>query len=139
MAVEKLNAEKKEVIIGINSFDQPSEVSEIDAWVKIISRLLFMKKGTYPTDPEMGCELQKFEFAFTDKASIEMAEIIRDQCQTYLPDIPLTNINIGTADYLPGRNILLISLEFEISPGQYDTAVVASEKVNKEINFEVAM
>lgn len=139
MAVEKMNAEKTEVVIGINSFDQPAEASETGAWVKIISRLLFMKKGTYPTDPEMGCELQKYEFAFSDKAAIEITEVIREQCQTYLPDIPLTSINVSTAEYLPGRNVLLISMEFEISPGQYNTVVVASEKTNKLINFEVAM
>lgn len=139
MAVEKQNAEKAEVVIGINSFDQPAEASEINAWVNIITRLLFMKKGTYPSDPEMGCELQKYEFAFVDNASIEIAETIREQCQIYLPDVPLTNIYVKTADYLPGQSVVLISLEFEVAEGQFDTAVVASEKVDNLINFEVVI
>jgi len=137
MARSKMNAEKSELVIGVNSFDQPAELSEINGWSKLITRLLFMRKGTYPSDPDMGCELQRFEYAFIDDVSSEITNIIQSQVQTYLPDIPLTGISVDSDSSLPGRNVLLISLEFQVDDNQYETAVVAAEESRNLINFEV--
>ena len=63
---DRLEAEKTELVLGINSFNKPAEKSGVEAWCKLITNLLFMAKGTYPTDPDMGCDIGQYEFAFID-------------------------------------------------------------------------
>ena len=135
----KRNSEKIELLLGLNSFNQPAEASGKNAWIKLVTNLLFMKKGTYPSDPNMGGELYKYEFAFIDDVIDEIRDTIRDQVQTYLPDIPLTGCDVSSSKLSSGKVVLLISLTFRYQDGQFDTAVVAAENVNNQINFAVAM
>ena len=136
---EKLDAEKKELVLGINSFNQPSEVSGVSAWVKLITNLLFMRKGAYPTDPEMGCEIQKYEYAFLDDVKDEIESLINDQIRKYFPDIPFNSAVVSTSTNDSGKVILLIILQFTYNDGELDTAVVAAESSKNYINFEVVI
>ena len=136
---DKLDAEKKELSLSINSFDQPTELVGVDAWAKLVANLLFMKKGSYPTDPEMGCELQQYEFSVIDEVTDEVQEVISEQVRTYLPDIPLDTVSV-TKDYMQGgQRIMLTILEFSYNDGEIHTPVVAAEKSNNLINFEVVI
>ena len=136
---DKLDAEKKELSLSINSFNQPTEVVGAKAWANLVTNLLFMTKGSYPTDPEMGCELQKYEFSFIDEVSDEIQETISEQVRTYLPDIPLESVSVTKEYVQSGQPILLIVLEFSYADGEIDNAVVAAEKANNLINFEVVI
>ena len=135
----KMDSKKKEVVIGINSFNKPAETSGMDAWTKLITRLLFMRPGSYPTDPEMGCDLGKYEFSFLDDVKNEIQELITDQVRTYLPDIPFDTVSVQSQSSDTGKPILLIILQFRFDEGQYDSSVVAVEKTQNLINFEVVI
>lgn len=136
---DRLDAEKKELSLSINSFNQPTELVGANAWAKLVTNLLFMKKGSYPTDPEMGCELQKYEFSYIDEVMDEIQEVISEQVRTYLPDIPLETVSVKKEFTQKGQPIMLIVLEFSYSDGELETAVVAAEKSNNLINFEVVI
>lgn len=131
------DSEKTEIVLGLNAFNKPAEVSGIEAWTKLICNLLFMEKGSYPTDPDMGCEIHKYRFHFIEDVIDELTERINSQVTTYLPDIPLAGVNVSKEQSNTGQPILLIALEFDVE-GQNEVAVVAAEKVNKKINFATA-
>lgn len=138
---DSLDYEKKELSIGIDNFNKPAQLSGKDAWINLITTLLFMKKGTYPTDPEMGCELQKYDYGFMESTVFDKIENeIRDQITTYLPDIPLNSIRV-TSESSNGRQpVLLIILEFDVDDiTDFQTAVVAAEKLGQAVNFAVSM
>lgn len=134
-----LDASKKEVVMGIDSFNKPEEISGIDAWCNLITRLLFMEKGSYPTDPEMGCNLYQYEFSFIDEVQDELKQIITDQIRTYLPDIPFDSVDIRSTTSDSGRIILLIIIKFVIGEGQFTDSVIAVEERSKQpfFNYEV--
>lgn len=138
---DSLDYEKKELSIGIDNFNKPEELSGRNAWINLITTLLFMKKGTYPTDPEMGCEIQKYEYGFAEPSVFDKIENeVREQITTYLPDIPLTSIRITSESSGNSLPILLIILEFETNGNDdFQTAVIASEKVGSAVNFAVSM
>ena len=136
---ERSDYEKAELILGINSFNKPAEKSGPEAWGALVSNLLFMKKGTYPTDPDMGCEIQKYEFSFIDDVVDEIEELISDQIRRYLPDIPFDTVTISKETSDTGKPILLILLSFTYNENTTDTVVVAAEKTNSNINFEVVI
>lgn len=133
------DSEKVELILGLNSFNQPAEASGENAWIKLITNLLFMKKGTYPSDPDMGGELYKYEYAFIDDVVDEIRSTVMTQVQTYLPDIPLAGCNVTSQTINSGQAVLLINLIFQFSENEFDTVVVAAENSNNQINFAVAM
>ena len=133
-----LESEKKDLVLGINSFNKPDEKTSGSAWINLVTNLLFMKKGTYPTEPDMGCELQKYEFAFIDDIHDEVENTIQTQMQKYLPDIPLSSVTVTTEESSSGRDILLIVLEFDFSDNG-ETAVIAANKNNNLIDFAVSM
>ena len=133
-----LESEKKDLVLGINSFNKPDEKTGGSAWINLVTNLLFMKKGTYPTEPDMGCELQKYEFAFIDDIHDEVENTIQTQMQKYLPDIPLSSVTVTTEESSSGRDILLIVLEFDFSDNG-ETAVIAANKNNNLIDFAVSM
>lgn len=134
---EALNSDKVELSLSVNNFDEPTELTGINAWVKLVTNLMFMQKGTYPTDPNAGCEIQQYEFEFIDDVIDTVRDSITEQVRTYLPDIPFESVTVRS-DNSSGKPILLIILEFR-TEDSYNTAVVAAEKKNNLINFEVVV
>lgn len=137
MNEERNECEKAELVLGINVFDQPAEVSGTNAWGALVANLLFMVPGTIPSDPEMGCDLGQYEFSFIDDVKDDIEENIRNQLSTYLPDIPLEMIDISNGSASGDPNILYIKLIFDMEDSEENIAVVAAEKVNSIINFAV--
>lgn len=131
-------SDKKELVLGVNSFDKPAEAVGVNAWAKLVTNLLFMKKGTYPSEPDMGIEIQKYEFGFIDDIKDDLEMEITNQIYTYLPSVPLTTVSLRSASSDSGQPILLIVLEFSYN-GKLDSAVVAAENSANLINFKVAM
>lgn len=134
----RLESEKTELVLGINSFNKPAEKSGPEAWCKLITTLLFMKKGTYPTDPDMGCEIQQYEFEFIDDVIDKIESSITEQVRKYLNDIPFDSVTVSKSTSDSGKPIILIVLEFTYN-SKSDVAVVAAEKTDNLINFEVVM
>lgn len=136
----KLDSEKKELTFGINNFNNPEEVTGVAAWTKVITNLLFMKKGSIPTDPEMGCEIQKYEYAFIDDVKDQIEAEITTQVQKYLSDVPFSGVTVSSE--IPetgGPPILLIVLSFSYDNGELQTSVIAAENSSNLLNFEVVI
>jgi hypothetical protein len=130
--------EKIELILGTNNFEQPAEASGAKAWANLITTILFMVPGTMPSDPEMGCDIGQYEFSFIDDVKDAVQQKIMEQVTTYFPDIPLNSVDIYSRETARREVILIIQLSFTQSDGQ-DIAVVAAEKTDSIINFEVAV
>lgn len=137
---EELNSNKSELLIGLNNFNKPAEATGVEAWVKLITNLLFMKKGSYPTDPEMGCDIGKYQYMFIDDVKDEIEDLITNQVRTYLPDIPFESVTISSEPTDSGRIVLLVVLEFSYDENDgTETAVVAVDNSNNSLNFEVVI
>ena len=66
----------------------------IYAWAKLLYRLIRKRKGTNPSDPNMGLDLDSYRFADIDKlAAGQLAQAIRYQATTYLPIVPIESID----------------------------------------------
>lgn len=127
MATEAL---KKEVILGLNVFNKPSEMIAKKAWPRLVLNLLFLRKGTYPSVPMMGIGLQDYEYEYLDAAVVRLQEEIEEQCRTYLPELPLTRIKVDSTEY-EGQKILVIGITFTANDEMLNFAVAAT--VEKKI------
>lgn len=136
---ERQESEKTEQVLGINAFNEPLEKSGANAWAQLISNLAFMTPGTMPTEPEMGCNIQKYQFSFIDDKKDEIEQVISDQVRTYLPDIPLQSVELTTRTLERGNTVLMIILTFNYDNIQ-DVAVVAAEKTSDRVlNFDIVV
>lgn len=130
---ELSESEKVELILGQDNFSRPAEVSGPKAWARMISNLLFMHPGAYPTDPEMGCDLGRYDYAFLDDVKNEIEELITDQVSKYFSDLPFTGVTVSKQMSDTGEPIMVIILEFESTTNETDTVVIASDKISNDI------
>lgn len=131
-----LESNKKELMISLNSFDKPAEAKGKDAWIRLIIYLLFLKKGSYPSNPNIGIDIRRYEFEFVDKAIIVLQSELSDQIKWFLPDIPLESVVIDSTN-INGETVLLIILTFEDNSND-NVAVIATSTYNI-IDFEISM
>lgn len=127
---------KKELLLDINLFNKPAELIGKDAWAKLAINLLFLRKGTYPSVPEMGIGIQDYEYEFVDTAILKLNEDIMEQFRTYLPDLPLVDVQVSSTKY-NGHSILIVGLIFN-NGGNIETTAVAATISNKLIDFEIS-
>jgi hypothetical protein len=129
--------QRKELKLALNPFERPAELSGSKAWIQQIINLLYMKKGTYPTDPDLGVDIQSYDFQFTDTAVLDLQHAIDRQVSDYLPMIPISNINVTTTE-INGNIALLIYVSI-IERDGLNVAVVAADVSKNIINFAVTM
>ena len=129
--------QKKELGLGLNAFNRPSEYSGIDAWVRLIAELFFTIPGTHPTEPDLGVGIQLYRFSMFDEIKSSLEEKMNRQIRTYLPDIPIGSVT-ATTEQFNGNDILFVQLEFRVTDGDLKTAFVAVNNVNKTLDYATA-
>ena len=55
-----------ELDFSLDDFHNQKVLRGADAYARLIQRLLFMRKGTYPTIPDMGIDISSYRFADLD-------------------------------------------------------------------------
>ena len=133
-----LEAQKAELSLSTNAFNQPLEYSGKNAWIKLIIDLLLTEPGTYPSNPEIGIGLKNYEFQFIESAIVEIEEKLQYQIKTFLPDLPVTDL-IVKSENIDGKPYLLVLVQFSTSQYGTENVVVAAEYVNNVINFEIVL
>lgn len=129
-------AEKRELSLSTDLFDKPAELIGGSAWAQLVLELLFLEKGTYPSLPEMGIGIQNYEYDFMDAAILTLQEEIIAQCHQYLPEVPLSQVNLSSTE-IDGKPILLIYLTF-VYDGKVEQEAVAAITQHRIIDFDVS-
>ena len=128
-------ATKIELLLEVNSFNKPAEVQGKNDWTRLIKNLLFLEPGTYPSVPEMGLNIQGYDYEYMDETVSSLPEKIRSQVSTYLPDIPLQDVSAQSVD-VDGRKVLLVVLSF-YDNGNVEHSAIASVVSEKILDFEI--
>jgi hypothetical protein len=132
-------AQKKEMALSTNVFNKPLERVQKTAWTTLILRLMTMRRGSDPSAPDKGIGITSHSYETIDTIAGSLKSKIESQVKTYLPDIPLKSIYIKSFTTKTGQLVAVYIMEFFNSDETTDTVVVASNKVNNFINFEIAM
>jgi hypothetical protein len=89
-----------ELSFELNDFRQQKVLYDAEAYGNLSKRLMLMRKGTFPSDPDMGISIDSYRFHDLDMlAGGELKEIIRDQHQRYIPQLAIEDIKISTLNY----------------------------------------
>ena len=134
---DPLESSKTETALQINSFDKPDELNDVKAWSQLLLNLIFLKPGTYPSLPEMGVGIEDYQYDFLEEAVSELSTQITTQQQTYLPDVPLSGVQISKMEQ-SGQPILVIQLFFSTESGDTSSAIAINTSSRNFLDFEVS-
>lgn len=85
-----------ELDFTFNEFRQQKVLTNENAYVQMIARLLTMRPGDYPTLPGMGINIGSYRFADMDNlVAGELQEKIQNQITQYISGVPLNEVNIS--------------------------------------------
>lgn len=128
---------KKELLLSTNVFNKPTELIGKDAWARLVLNLLFMRKGTFPSMPNMGVGIQDYQYEFLDTAISSLNFEIEDQINTYLPDLPVSSVNV-TSTEVDGQTILILVINFTDKGTVDSTVVAAAVSGMRLVDFEIS-
>lgn len=130
---------KKEIMLSLNVFNEPTELQGPKAWAQMITNLLYMKKGSFPSCPDMGIDIRSYQYQFLDHVRMDLTNEVKRQVATYFPEIPLVEFDI-TSKLTPGfsQPVVYVILTF-YDNNQKSSVVVASAEVYNIINFAISM
>lgn len=126
----------KEPTLDISDFNIPNEQNDVDMYIELITSLIFLEKGTYSEDPDCGVHIKKYEYADLIRDSRPLQDEIARQCNRYLPDIPIGNIEV-TSFYWAERNIYVVQIQVSFIEGSLVTkrtiSITSEDKVLTEV------
>jgi len=100
---------KTELKFALNNFNQPDTVTELPGVAQKFLNLLLTKPGTYPDHPDLGVDIEQYQFDFLDeKTCTKIEDRIRKQVDTYMPDSGISMIIVRPqTDPATNRNTIL--------------------------------
>lgn len=137
MAISEAN--KKELTLSLNTYKQPAELQGPAAWARLIVNLVWMRKGSYPSCPEMGVDIVSYDYDFFDSMQQKVQYELVTQVHQYYPEIPFSDCQI-TKEIVPGyaQPVVYMLLTFYYD-GANNSVVVASTESNNIIDFGISM
>lgn len=106
----------KDYQLGLDDLGQPNVIDmsmirpgKMNSAVLFIARLLYLKKGTYADQPEMGIDIiRRYRFSFEEEL-VTLSNELEDQITQYMPEfVPVTvKCNFTQED---NRNNVVISV-----------------------------
>lgn len=119
-----------ELDFSLDNFRNQKVLRNAEAYSRLIERLLFMKKGTYPTIPNMGVDISSYRFADLDTITAgDLKNTIQEQIDTYIEGLPLQDISISTIT-IPSGTVLYIDISIL---GDVNTIAIAMLQEGYEI------
>lgn len=85
----------KEHVLSLNNFNMPKVYNGSDAEYILIVRLLLLEPGKIQTHPYMGVGIiSRYRYNNEDNFLITLENDIKQQIQTYLPQLVMTNVSL---------------------------------------------
>lgn len=117
-----------DVTFKLDNYMAPQKLTGADAWVHNILDTLFIEKGTYSDTPNLGINLKSLRYMDADSLVNYLQNELKEQCNLYLPNIPLDDILIGLQTRANGEIIAIITLGFSTSKGKITKSAIMSIK-----------
>lgn len=95
---------------GVNSFEKPKVLSVTQTYVNNLMTILLGKPGFYPSQPELGMDIEQYLYKFIDDINTtEIKSKLIDQCSEFLPEIESGEFEIYKTEH-HGHSMLLFKL-----------------------------
>jgi hypothetical protein len=92
----------KDYLLGLDDIGLPKvidlsniKIGEMNSAVLMIARLLYLKKGTYADQPDMGIDIVgRYRFSFEEEL-LSLRSELKEQISTYLPEFNPFSVDVS--------------------------------------------
>lgn len=122
---------------GVNNFKRPKVLSATQTYVNNLLTILFGKPGFYPSQPNLGMDIEQYLYRYIDDINTsEIKNILINQCADFLPEIESGEFDVLKTSY-NGRPLLLFKLPIIIDGKTLAMAlgITVNEKGEMIYNF----
>ena len=131
------NSTVNEMDFTLDAFNNQKVYVGAMAYAHKIKNLLFMRKGDFPSDPNMGINIQSIRFKDMDLlASGTLKETLSQQISMYVVDITTDDISISVNKY-NGNYYLLVSIKLQQLNSEIMYAVEERKRDLVNFNFKI--
>jgi hypothetical protein len=116
----------KDTLFEISDFNVPKIISGADAWVSVILNLLFLENGTYSEAPELGLDLKSRTYMESTELVNFIDSELRAQVNSYMPEIPLSQVLVAAKPMENGDTVLYITLSFKVGDNEVSKSAFVS-------------
>lgn len=132
---EARNSLIKELDFCFDGLKKQKVLSGAQAWARLLDRLLRKRKGTNPSDPNMGIGLDSYRFSDMDTLTNgSLVNTIRAQTSMYLPQIPISQINVSTIKY---KGDWILFIHFSILASEEEINIAYAQRKRSIISTKV--
>lgn len=95
---------------GVNNFERPKVLSVTQTYVNNLLTILFGKPGFYPSQPELGMDIEQYLYKYIDDINVtEIKAKLINQCTDFLPEIESGEFDVYKSEH-NGQPMLLFKL-----------------------------
>ena len=138
MATERVEENKQEITeldFDFDSFHKQKVLKGTQAYARLLMRLIRKRKGTNPSDPNMGIGLDSYRFSDMDTLTNgSLVNTIRAQTSMYLPQIPISQINVSTMKY---KGDWILFIQFSILASDEEINIAYAQRKRSIISTKV--
>ena len=123
---------------GVDDFNKPKLTNEAETIKNNILTLLFMRKGSYPSIPELGIGIQDTLYQFFDSIDTEeLTTRIASQCTEFIPSVNSGALHVyKTYQQTPSGNlpVLLVVVPTSVDKNEKSLVVALTTDNNGDVS-----
>jgi hypothetical protein len=139
MATERVEENKQEITeldFDFDNFHKQKVLKGTQAYARLLMRLIRKRKGTNPSDPEMGIDLDSYRFSEINSVATTLCNEIRRQATKYIPMLTIESIS-AEAIKVHGDYVLYIHISLLISKEEIILSFTQQNKAIIDTKIEV--
>lgn len=125
----------KDPTLGVNNFNETKILSVSETYARNLLVLLLGRPGFYPSQPELGMDIEQYLYQFFDEINVEeiKAKLIL-QCEDFLPEIDSGDFDVYKTEY-NGNPMLIFQLPVVIDRNTLSMALGVTINAKGELIY----
>lgn len=122
---------------GVNNFEKPRVLSITQTYANNLLTILLGKPGFYPSQPNLGMDIQQYLYKFIDEINVNEIKIkLMNQCTDFMPEIESGEFDVYKTTH-NGKPMLIFKLPIIVDTKTLAMAlgITVNEKGEMIYNF----
>lgn len=125
----------KDMVFGLDSFQKPKVLSDVESVAQYILNILVWKPGNLPGLPHIGVNIQEMLYTYVDDFQPEVLKTkIEDQCNELMPHLLSSNIVLAPVEY-DGKEFFVLIIPVVVDGTEHNISYAFFKDSNNQFSF----
>ena len=126
---------QKNMVFGLDSFQKPKVLSDVESVAQYILNILVWKPGNLPGLPHIGVNIQEMLYTYVDDFQPEVLKTkIEDQCNELMPHLLSSNIVLAPVEY-DGKEFFVLIIPVVVDGTEHNISYAFFKDSNNQFSF----